>query len=307
MPFGGAPCPSEFALAADLIADTINDLLADKNWKHNEVYSDMIHEIPNPIPLPNDIPFAEAKDMSVNIPLEEGGKTDVYVDDFITIGPDIDDTLERITRAPITVIHAIADNSASSKTIPRDDIVAIDKMKAEGAAEERKICLGWMIDTRRLLVSLSDHKTIGWINQKNAILHNKTVSEKELASIFGRLENVAQVLTTLGHFLSNIRHIQIIAAQRKHNVKLNMRTRKDLELAKTFIGKANQGIIPQNLRNRAHINVLEYLAQIIAIWIDILEGKTKQEDCVLALGDNTSAMGWLRRSNFRQKDESDIS
>ena len=162
-------------------------------------------------------------------------------------------------------------------------------------------------------------------------------SVKELASILGRLENVAQVLTTLGHFLSNIRHIQIIAAQRKHNVKLNVRTRKDLELAKTFIGKANQGIsmnlltfrrpdivyicddaeyglggfashgrawtyiIPQNLRNRAHINVLEYLAQIIAIWIDILEGKTKQEDCVLAMGDNTSAMGWLRRSNFRQK------
>ena len=261
----------------------------------------MIHEIPKPIPLPDNIPFAEAKDMSVNIPLEEGGKTDVYVDDFITIGPDIDDTLDRITRTPITVIHAIADNSASSKTVPRDDIVAIDKMKAEGAAEERKICLGWMIDTKKLLVSLPDHKTIGWISQIDAILHNKTVSEKDLASILGRLENVAQVLTTLGHFLSNIRHIQIIAAQSQHNVKLNMRTRKYLELAKTFIGKANQGIsmnlltfrkpdivyicdaaeyglggfashgrawtyiIPQNLRNRAHINVLEYLAQILAI------------------------------------------
>ena len=183
MPFGEAPCPSEFALAADLIADTINDLLADKNWKHNEVYSDMIHEIPNPIPLPDDIPFAEAKDMSVNIPLAEGGKTDVYVDDFITIGPDIDDTLDRITRALITVIHAKADNSASSKTIPRDDIVAIDKMKAEGAAEERKICLGWMIDTRRLLVSLRDHKTIGWISQIDAILHNKTVSERASINI----------------------------------------------------------------------------------------------------------------------------
>ena len=157
MPFGGAPCPSEFALAADLIADTINDLLADKNWKHKEVYSDMIHEIPNPIPLPDDIPFAEARDLSVNIPVEEGGKTDVYVDDFITIGPDIDDVLERITRAPLTVIHAIADNSISSDKIPRDNIVASDKMKAEGAAEERKICLGWMIDTRRLLISLPDH------------------------------------------------------------------------------------------------------------------------------------------------------
>ena len=28
---------------------------------------------------------------------------------------------------------------------------------------------------------------------------------------------------------------------------------------------------------------------------------------MLAMGDNTSAMGWLRRSNFRQKDDSDVS
>ena len=72
-------------------------------------------------------------------------------------------------------------------------------------------------------------------------------------------------------------------------------------------GRAWTYVIPPNLRNRAHINVLEYLAQIIAIWIDVIEGVTKEEDCILAMGDNTSAMGWLRRSNFKQKDESDTS
>ena len=71
MPFGGAPCPSEFALVADLIADTINDLLDDKNWKNEEVYSDLIHEIPDPIPLPDDIPYNEARNMTVDVP---GGK-----------------------------------------------------------------------------------------------------------------------------------------------------------------------------------------------------------------------------------------
>ena len=343
MPFGGAPCPSEFALAADLIADTINDLLDDKNWKHEEVYSDMIHEIPNPIPLPDNIPYAEARDMTINIPVGKNGKTDVYVDDFITIGPDIDDTLDRIIKAPATVIHAIADNSINSNKIPKDDILAIDKMKAEGAAEERKICLGWMLDTRRLLVSLPDHKTIGWKSQIDSLLKQKSASEKDLASILGRLENVAQVSTVLGHFLSNIRHMEILAAKKKHNVRLSARAKDDLNLAKTFIDKANRGIsmnlltfrapdivyicdaaeygldgfashgrawtyvIPPHLRNRAHINILEYLAQIIAIWIDVIEGVTKKEDCILAMGDNTSAMGWLRRSNFRQKDESDTS
>ena len=129
------------------------------------------------------------------------------MDDFITVGSDLDDTLKRIIKAPATVIHAIADNSLESERMPRDDILAIDKMKAEGAAEERKICLGWMMDTRRSLVSLPDHKTIGWKSQIDSLLLNKSASEKELASVLGRLENVAQVLTVLGHFLSNIRHM----------------------------------------------------------------------------------------------------
>lgn len=100
--------------------------------------------------------------LSVDIQVDECGKIYVYIDDFITIGPDNDEILERITKAPITVIHAIADNSLRSDKIPRGDIVAEDI--AEGAAEERKkerkICLGWMLDTRRLLVNFPDHKAI---------------------------------------------------------------------------------------------------------------------------------------------------
>ncbi len=49
-------------------------------------------------------------------------------------------------------------------------------MKVEGAAKERKICLGWMLDTRSLLVSLPDHKTSEWISQIDSILKNNTVT-----------------------------------------------------------------------------------------------------------------------------------
>ena len=145
----------------------------------------------------------------------------------------------------------------------------------------------------------------------------------------------------LGHFLSNIRHIQLIAEKRGHNIKLNERSRLDLDLTKEFLQKANQGIsmnlltfrkptnihicdasehgmggfashgrawrwnIPASLQGRAHINILEYLAQVVSVWLDIIESTAKNEDCILCMGDNTSAMGWLRRSNFRQRDESD--
>jgi hypothetical protein len=61
--------------------------------------------------------------------------------------------------------------------------------------------------------------------------------------------------------------------------------------------------IPQHLQGRAHINLLEFLTQLIQIWVDIIEGRIHEEDCILAMGDNTTAMGWLRRSNFRETDE----
>ena len=88
----------------------------------------------------------------------------------------------------------------------------------------------------------------------------------------------------------------------------------DLKLAKTFIQKAYEGVnlnlitfcspdriyindasehglggfsihgrawswrIPEHLQGRAHINLLEFLAQLISIWIDIEEGTTQTFD-----------------------------
>lgn len=72
-------------------------------------------------------------------------------------------------------------------------------------------------------------------------------------------------------------------------------------------GRAWSYTIPINLRNRAHTNILEYLGQIISIWIDVIENKVNSEDCILSIGDNTSSLGCMRRSSFRQKDDSDKS
>ena len=242
MPFGGSPCPSEFAIVADIMADTINDLLTDTNWDHTKIYSDKFHTIPEPVPLSDDIPYAPAREMSIHIPLEKHGKSDVYVDDLITITHDQGDNLDRITKAPITVIDAISDNHYTCGYIPRDDMVEEDKTKAEGAAEERKICLGWILDTRRLLVQLPDHKNIGWKSQIQQVLDAKSVGWKDLASILGRLENVAQVLVVLGHFLSNIRHLEILATKKGHNVRLNSKVKEDLLLAHKFLDRADQGV-----------------------------------------------------------------
>ena len=68
-------------------------------------------------------------------------------------------------------------------------------------------------------------------------------------------------------------------------------------------GRAWRYLIPPALRGRAHINLLEFLTQVIGIWLAIEEGRLLRLGCVLAMGDSTTALGWMRRSNFRASDE----
>ena len=130
-----------------------------------------------------------------------------------------------------------------------------------------------------------------------------------------------------GHFLNNIRHTQIKAAAARRPHLINKRTRDDLILAQSFLDHAVRGInlnlmtfrepthfyindasehgiggfathgrgwawtIPAKLRGRAHINLLNFLAQLVSIWIDIAEHRITPLDCLLGMGDNTAAMG----------------
>jgi hypothetical protein len=341
LPFGGAPCPSDFCVVSDVITDTINDLLACDEWDPSSISSQFLAKIPDEISLPDSLPFATARDLSVVLPDDYHGKADCFVDDIISCAVDDGDNLLRLKAAACTVIHAISHQASSDTHLPRQDIIADDKNEAEGAPEEVKICLGWQLDTRRLLVRLPYHKYKAWDSQILALRDRRTASDKDLRSILGRLENVAGINCMLGHFLNNIRSLQLKADRSGHNVKVTDQARKDLSLAQKFLHQAHLGFsmnlvtfrkpdiyyigdasehglggfathgrawrweIPEDLRGRAHINLLEFITQVVCIWIDILEGAVSKHDCLLGLGDSTSAMGWLRRSNFREKQEGD--
>ena len=68
-------------------------------------------------------------------------------------------------------------------------------------------------------------------------------------------------------------------------------------------GRAWSWVIPKKLPGRTHINLLEFIAQLVSIWTDILENRLKPLDYLLGMGDNTASMGWMRRANFRVRDE----
>ena len=341
LPFGGAPCPSDFCVVSDIITDAINDLMDNPVWDPSEVHSPYLTQIPKAIALDNTIPFAPGRSLSVDLPDSDSGNADCFVDDIITTAVDINDNLQRIMAAPCTIIHAMAHQATDSTFINRQNMIADDKNEAEGGPEEAKICLGWILDTRRLLVQLPDHKYIAWSAQTTRLGAQNTTNSKDLSSLLGRLEHVAVVIPMFAHYLNNIRSLQITAERSSHNVRISKRVKTDLKLSLVFLAKAHQGIsmnlmtfrapnkiyindasehglggfathgrawrwcIPTELQGRAHINLLEFMAQLISIWIDIIEGTTEAQDCLLGMGDSTAAMGWLRRSNFREKEESD--
>jgi len=139
MPFGGSPCPSVFALLADVFTDTINDLLNDEKWDSEELFSEKVNQIPAPNKLNDEIPYAQARSMSVKLPDEDCGKSDVFLDDIISCAVDINKNLDRITKAPITIIDAAA-NNGSSAGIKRDPLVEMAKAVIEGPEKKLKLC-----------------------------------------------------------------------------------------------------------------------------------------------------------------------
>ena len=65
-------------------------------------------------------------------------------------------------------------------------------------------------------------------------------------------------------------------------------------------GKAWRWAIPPEFADSVHSknNLLEFLAAVTTIWLELLDSSTPPLSCILALGDNTSAVGWLHKANI---------
>ena len=69
-------------------------------------------------------------------------------------------------------------------------------------------------------------------------------------------------------------------------------------------GRAYRYHIPRHLQGRISNNTLEFLASVVWILLDIEDGNINAEDCILAMTDNSSAQGWLHKSNFVSESQS---
>jgi len=220
--------------------------------------------------------------------------------------------------------------------IRRRPILSPEKLEAEGRPSEVMIVLGWEVNTRRLEVSLPENKYISWANDLCNAIKNTGMSSEELESLIGRLNHASFLVPLSRHFLGDLRkRIKKGRWMRKRMVRLSTNELDDLGLWQGFLRKAREGIsmnlltvrmptligwsdscpfglggftlegkawrlkIPKRSPiygdDRAN-NALEFLGMAINILLMLNQGEDNRFPCLLALGDNTSAIGWIFRS-----------
>jgi hypothetical protein len=246
MTFGGAPCPSLWGLSSETITDVCNTLIQCSSWDFISFYDKTANKIPDPVCLLPDMTFAKARELSVDIPVNDLGKVDVFIDDNIAVTPDLNCNTKRVIRAIPLAIHSVARPVNPDDDIPRVDIISAKKLQAEGTFEEVKIVLGWTINTRSFLISLPKGKHQKWSQDINKMISLRKTSHKVLESTIGRLNHTAGIIPMLRHFLGRLRHALFRSSNHKWtNCKLCEIS--DLHICLQLLDYAPSGISINNI------------------------------------------------------------
>ena len=190
LPFGATCGPSRYSEISEPLFDTANDLIEDESWDPDDLKSSHQNKLQPPEKLPMDIKFAKAKGLEVQIPSREV-VVDGYIDDSITIVLDKREILKRGQNAIPLLVHGVFRPTSEKEWVERKDNIQLTKLEGEGTPAERKIVLGWLLDTRELKIHLPMDKGLCWMNDIEEITkENVRVKSKQMEQIIGRLNHV---------------------------------------------------------------------------------------------------------------------
>ena len=335
LPFGATCGPSRYSEVSEALFDAANDLIEDETWDPDTLRSPYHDKLQPPEKLPSDIAYAKAKTLSVEIPSREV-VVDGYIDDSITVILDRGENLKRGQNAIPLLVHGSFRPPSQREPVARKAGLQLIKLQGEGTPAERKIVLGWLLDSRELRIHLPMDKGICWMNDIDCILKENTrVKSKKMEQMIGRLNHVGYIIPQARYFLNRIRRLQN-RCEKYGPQKPNMLEKKDLKLWKKFIHQAAQTGISMNLiafteadvkictdasmhgmggfnpstglawryelttwmRKHLHINTIEFISATIGIWLEILHNEDTEYMRINCLTDNSSAVGWLYKANF---------
>ena len=219
--------------------------------------------------------------------------------------------------------------------ITRRPLLSLPKLAAEGSPAESQIVLGWQLDTRCMTIALPDDKFKAWSADIDAIRTKGKCTFQELDQLVGRLNHASYVIMVTRHFLSRLIDLLTPRQHQNKVVQIKPEVIDDLTLWKEILIKANRGVsinllvtrqpdqicwsdacpfgiggyslfgrawrirIPLTCGIHGHKgvnNLLEFVGMIVNVWLECLNPTRSQQACILAIGDNTSAIGWLLKT-----------
>ncbi len=240
--FGGAPCPFKWGIMSETICNLANELLKCDNWDPHTLHALVQADILKRDCLDDDVPFAIGRELIVDVPIDPRGFAGVYINNTTGLTIDLPGTLnaDRLEAAIPLVIKVAAQPNDANEPIPREPMVAQDKLKAEGGLAKLKVILGWLFNFRALTVSLPEHKHIAWSGEIQPMLHRRRTTKKALESTIRRLGHVGFVIPWVFHFLSRLRTL-LRCAQNRQTIALNEECKDDLVLMLKLLKRRRGG------------------------------------------------------------------
>ncbi len=330
--FGGSGCPYSWCPFGEIITDLANDLLQNPLWTP-DLYgpSDPLPPL-DPIRLPESVRIEPALPTLLRGPPRPEGFADVYVDDTMTVFLDTPQNLKRAPHAIPTATAVAARPSHHNEPLPREHLLSTDKYHAEGAPSEVKVILGWKLNFRTLMIHLPSDKHATWVKDITQLIAAKYSTKKELEQLIGRLNHTCLIIPLARYFLGPLRHLHSLGKHDNCRLKFNKATLHLLQHWISLIDHAHEGISfnlitmrrptnvtitdacpaglggysvktgrawriaitqPHDISN----NILEFLAAVVGIVSESEEGQIPRFGQILALTDNSSAVGWLQHAN----------
>jgi hypothetical protein len=265
---------------------------------------------------------------------------DIYIDDLISLGLDLQDCNNRLRleAAPLLAIDACSCRIHDNEPIPCHNMATLHKLTKEGHLKKTKMILGWLWDFRLLTISIHIKKVKVWSSKITKKINTATTTLAELESTIRQLTHVSMILPPIHHFLSRLRKLLLrstrvnwwsvkITPIRMHHLHLMnkcflVRVRDSINMNQTAYrrppqvhqsdscpaglrGYSREGFawrfyLDNNIKFRASNNLLKHLAIVISPWIDILAGRLRDGDHWLSMMDSTTLEDWMRKTIFKE-------
>ncbi|KAL7523086.1 hypothetical protein ACHAWF_000360, partial [Thalassiosira exigua] len=209
--FGFSPTPAIFSQFSECTFDLAEDLMNCELWDPNVLAPPLHEDVPQPVRLPDNIPFGEALEADVKLPLDLKGGTEGYIDDgtSIVLGTLENKTMVKRARlCSMSLFLTCRPLDLENEPIDRSPITSVRKLLAEGGLIEILIFLGWLINTRLFTIGLPTEKATAWKKSIHDIIKKKLATYDSLKTIEGQLEHTCFVIPPARHFMNRLRRLK---------------------------------------------------------------------------------------------------